>query len=180
VAGEAYISSVIPCLILCTVLPLKALWIPLQRGVFVIHKPIVRVGMTVVESIVLILSLLLLAPMLAEKGIALSRVIAGVTALTMAQLVLRRTIGLGLPWAQAFLSVTFAAVMAGIVLALQMWNNNLFLTPVYALAGILAFLVLVHVFNSKNYYAALNTVLPFHLPDPVGWVINRMTRRSSS
>ncbi|RLA59106.1 MAG: hypothetical protein DRR04_09320 [Gammaproteobacteria bacterium] len=180
VAGQAYIASVIPCLILCSVLPLKALQIPLIRGIFVIHPPMVRVVMTVIESVVLILTLFLLAPPLAENGIALSRVVAAATALVMAQLVLRRTIGLGLPWGQAVLSFSFSVVMAGLILGLQLWNNNLFATPAYALAGILVFLVLVHFFNSKAYYEVLNTVLPFQLKDPVLHVINSMTRRSES
>ena len=124
------------------------------------------------------LSLFLLAPPMVENGIALSRVVAAATALIMAQLVLKRTIGLGLPWGQAFLSVTFSAVMAGIVLGMQFWNNNLYATPVYALVGILVFLILVHIFNSKAYYEVINTVLPFKLNDPVDMVLHSRTKRS--
>ena len=178
VAGQEYMASVVPCLILCTVLPLKALQIPLNRGIFVIHPPMVRVVMTMIESAVLILSLFLLAPLLAENGIAMSRVVAAASALIMAQLVLKRTIGLGLPWGQAVLSVTFSAVMAGIVLGMQFWNNNLYATPVYALVGILVFLILVHIFNSKAYYEVINTVLPFKLNDPVDMVLHSRTKRS--
>jgi O-antigen/teichoic acid export membrane protein len=180
VAGQAYLGSVIPCLILCSVLPLQALQIPLGRGIFVIHPPMVRVVMTVIETAVLLLSLFLLAPPLAENGIALSRVIAASSALVMALLVLRKTIGLGLPWGQAALSVAFSLAMAGTMLGLQMWNKNLFLTPAYALAGILVFLLLVHIFNSKAYYKVLNTVLPFHLDDPIGSARHMVNRRRTS
>ena len=177
VAGKAYMASVIPCLILCSVLPMQALLIPLGRGIFVIHPPMVRVIMTMIESTVLILSLFLLAPLLAENGIALSRVFAAATALILAQLVLRRTIGLGLPWGQAARSAAFSLVMAGTILGLQMWNSNLLATPAYALAGILVFLVLVHIFNSKAYYGVINTVLPFHLNDPLDAVRHMIDRR---
>jgi O-antigen/teichoic acid export membrane protein len=170
VAGNAYLASVIPCIILCAVLPLQAFLIPLSRGIFVIHQPMVRVVMTVIESIALILSLVLLVPLLAENGIALSRVVAAISALVMALLVLRKTIGLGLPWGQAAQTAGFALVLAGIVVGLQKWHSNLWLTPAYALVGVLVFLVLVHVFNSKVYYMTINTVLPIHLADPIATV----------
>lgn len=177
VAGQAYMASIIPCIILCTIMPLQILQIPLGRGIFVIHPPMVRVSMTVIETVVLLLALSLLGPLMGVNGIALSRVVAAASALVMALLVLKRTIGLGLPWGQAALSTTFSVAMAGTMWGLQVWNNSLPATPVYTLAGILVFLVLVHIFNSKAYYEVLNTVLPFHLNDPIRSVLKIFTRR---
>jgi O-antigen/teichoic acid export membrane protein len=180
VAGKAYMASVIPCIILCSVLPLQAYQIILGRGIFVIHPPMVRVAMTAIESIFLILSLVFLVPLLAENGIALSRVVAASSAVVMAMLVLRKTLGLGLPWGQAARTATFSMAMAGTLLGLQRLHNNLFVTPAYALAGILVFLVLVHIFNSKAYYESINTILPFHLKDPITLVLNLIRPRRES
>lgn len=180
VAGKEYMASVIPCIILCSALPLQAYQIILGRGIFVIHPPMVRVAMTAIESIFLILSLVLLVPLLAENGIALSRVVAAGSAVVMAMLVLRKTIGLRLPWGQAAQTAAFATAMAGTLLGLQKLHNNIYVTPAYALAGILVFLVLVHIFNSKAYYEVLNKVLPFHLKDPVGWALRMGHHRHDS
>jgi len=179
VAGQEYLASVIPCIILCAVLPLQALQIPLGRGIFVIHPPMFRVVMTVVETVVLLLSLFALAPLLAENGIALSRLVAAGGALLMALLVLKKTIGLGLHWGQAALSAAFSLAMAGTMLGLQSWNNSLWASPAYALAGILVFLFLVHLFNAKAYYEVLNTVTPFHLNDPVRSALHLLGRRKA-
>lgn len=173
VAGKAYMGAVVPCLILCMVLPLLALQIPPGRGIFVLHPPYVRVLMTIAESAVLIASMFVLAPMLKENGIALSRVLATASALVVTLLVLRRTLGLGMPWGQAALSALFSLIMAGVMLALQGWINNLWLAPLYAVAGIVVFLVLVSLFNSRPYWEVVNTVLPFHLQDPVRFIFGR-------
>jgi len=180
VAGNAYMDAVVPCLILCAVLPIQALQIPLGRGIFVIHPPKVRVLMTVVESVVLIACLFVLAPLFSENGIALSRVIAAGAGLVMALLVLRKSIGLGLPWNQAALSALFAAIMAGVMLALQSWTSNLWFAPVYAMAGILVFLVLVSLFNSRAYYAIVNTVMPFTFKDPIRMIIRPRSQHTDS
>jgi O-antigen/teichoic acid export membrane protein len=177
VAGTDYMGAVVPCLILCAVLPLQALQIPLGRGIFVIHPPMVRVFMTMIESVVLIASLFALAPLFAENGIALSRFIAAGASLVLALLVLRKSIGLGLPWGQAALSAVFSSLMAGILLGLQSWNNNLWFTPLYALAAIGVFLVLVSLFNSKPYYQVVNTVMPFPLVDPFRSAARLLSRR---
>jgi len=180
VAGPDYLDAVIPCLILCTVLPIQALQIPLGRGIFVLHPPVVRVGMTIVESLVLIGSLFVLAPLFGVNGIALSRILPAVVALLMALLVLRKSIGLDLPWGQAALSSLFAVVMAGIMLVLQNWNNNLWFAPAYAIAGILVFLILVSLFNSRAYYEVVNTVMPFPLKDPIRMIFRSRSRPSDS
>ncbi|MEN8007131.1 MAG: oligosaccharide flippase family protein [Candidatus Krumholzibacteriota bacterium] len=178
VAGKAYLGAIVPSVILCAVLPLQALQLPLARGIFVIHQPKVRVIMTMIESAVLIISLFILTPLLEENGIALSRFVAAAGALLMSLLVMRKSIGLGLPWGQAALSALFAAIMAGVMLALQSWNNNLLLAPAYAVAGIGVFLILVSLFNSRAYYEVVNTVMPFHLPDPVRATARALARRS--
>jgi O-antigen/teichoic acid export membrane protein len=180
VAGQAYMASVVPCLILCAVQPIQALHIPLSRSIFVIHPPMTRVILTVIESVILLLSLYILVPLLAVNGIALSRVVAAGAALLMALLVLKRTIGLGLPWGQAALSTVFSAAMAGTMLGLQSWNGNIFFTAAYGAIGAVVFLILVNIFNSKAYYEVLNTVLPFRINDPVGALRGMINSRGRS
>ena len=66
------------------------------------------------------------------------------------------------------------------MLGLQNWNSNIFATPAYAVAGVLVFLILVNIFNSKAYYEVLNTVLPFRLTDPIGWLGSLLNRGDRS
>lgn len=170
VAGPAYTDAVVPCILLCLAQLILTLNIPLARGIFITRPPLTRVAMTVIETVALIISLVILAPPLGANGVALSRIPAGGAALLAAYFVLRRTLGLGLPWRQIGFSLLAALPMAALMLGLQVRNDSLFAVPAFAVLGVLLFLGIVSLTNSEVFYQTLNSILPFRLVDPLRWV----------
>ncbi len=173
VAGRAYTAAILPCLILCAAQLVQVMNLPLARGIFVTSPPLTRVRLTVVESIALVAGLVVFAPPLAENGVALSRVVAGAAAMTAAFLVVKRTLGIGLPWHKVGLSLVAAAPMAALVLGLQTWRPEIYFVPLYALAGVLVFLLIVSATNSEAFYGTLNSILPFRVADPLRFLKRR-------
>jgi O-antigen/teichoic acid export membrane protein len=178
VAGREYAAAVIPCLLLCATLPIQAVQLPFARGIFVLHPPLVRVGMTVLESVVLITCLLLLASPMAEIGIAASRLIAAMAGLGLAVAVMRRSLGAGLDWSHAALSTVASGAMLAVMLLVQRWNDSVFASPLVAAAGAATFLGATSLLHSKTFYEAVNQVSPFRIKDPLRYVAGRLAGRN--
>lgn len=176
VAGKAYTDAVVPCILLCLAQLITTLNIPLARGIFITRPPLTRVALTVIESVALIISLFIFAPLLGATGVALSRLPAGGAALLAAYFVLRKTLGLGLPWRQIGLALSASLPMAALILGLQTRQDSLFAVPAFAGLGVLLFLGIVTMTNSEAFYQTLNSILPFRMDDPLRWVWRRVHR----
>lgn len=176
VAGANYRDAVLPGIVLCLAQLVQVLQIPLSRTIFVTRPPTTRVLLTTVESVVLIGALFVLTPLLEAVGVAASRLTSVAAAFAACVLVLRRYIDLGLPWSQLVRTGFASLVMAGLMLFLSHRSASVFLAPVHALAAVVAFLLVVSVVNSRSFYAALDTVAPFTVVDPVRWLAGRLFR----
>jgi O-antigen/teichoic acid export membrane protein len=176
IAGPAYTDAVLPCIILCLTTLVRILAGPVGRGVFLTHPPTTRVYLTVVETAVLILGLFLLAPSFLSTGVALSRLVSAFAVLLPNYILLKRSLDIGIPFRQFLLSLIASLIMLSIILLLYFWNTSLLLLPVWAVAGVGAFFLVVTLTNSRVFYETLNTISPFRVVDPCRWVIGRVAR----
>jgi len=167
VAGPSFEAAIVPGMILCLMQLVRIFVVPVSRGVFVIRPPLTRVTITIFESGFLISSLFLLVPLLAEPGVAISRLVAALVTFICSFVVLRRDLRVILPWRQLVISTLVSSAMAATVLIGLLSNTNLIFAPLFALAGVFVFLVLTRIFQAKSFFRDLEIALPFDLPAPL-------------
>lgn len=164
VAGPGFETAIIPAMILCLMQLARILAVPVGRGVFVTHPPIARVLITTIESAFLLASLALLGPLLAVPGVAISRFIAAVTMFVCSFVVLRKHLQIQIPWRRLALSGLVSTAMTATVLAGVLWKDNLLLAPLFALAGLIVFLVLTWLLQAEEFCDTLEKTLHWKLP----------------
>lgn len=178
VGGGAYESAVVPSMILCSVQLLQFYQIPASRGVFVLRSPMSRVSITIAESVVLITSLLFLAPRFAVVGVTISLLLATCVSWVVSTALFRRALGSPMHWNQLLRTLLASGVMVGAMIALQGVYGSLLAAAAIAVAGIVIFLVVVSVTNSREFYKALSFALPFDIFDPVRYVVGLVSPRA--
>lgn len=164
VAGPAFEAAILPGIVLCMRQLGSFFVVPIGRGLFLTRPPLTRMLVTAVESLFLILSLILLMPLLAELGVAISRVVAALTTLTVSYLVLRRHLTIQIPWQRLAISIFTSSSMLGIVLLGVMSNHSLLMAPLFFAAGIIVFAILTWLLQVNVFLGDLEKALPFSLP----------------
>lgn len=173
VAGPEYSGAIIPSIILCLVQLVQLYVAPVGRGLLVFRRPYLRVVSTAGESIAMLGGLVLLAPRYEEVGVTISLLIGGLAAFWVSDRLLRGALEYRFPMKQFLTSAFASAVMMTVFLVCHYTGWPWYYAPVYGLIGVVLFAVLVSVTNSRVYYATLNSVSPFAIPDPVRWITGR-------
>lgn len=176
VAGPGFEAAVLPGMILCMMQLVRILAVPLSRGVFVTNPPMTRVVITTIESAFLIASLVLLVPLIAEPGVALSRFVAALAMAVCSFIVLHRTSKVRFPWGRMAVSTLLSAAMAATVLAGVLTIDSNAFSPLVALAGLIVFLLLTWMFQADAFITALEKALPMGLPGPLKRFAERRRR----
>jgi O-antigen/teichoic acid export membrane protein len=167
VAGPGFEVAILPGMILCLMQLVRIFAVPPSRGVFVTRTPITRVMITTVESASLIISLVVLVPLIAEPGVAISRLVAALAMLVASFVILNKRLHITFPWKPLAVSTSISTAMAATILAGIISVDNIMLSPVFAIAGVIVFLFLTWMFQAKEFFGALDQAVPFDVPTPL-------------
>ena len=173
VAGPGFKAAILPGMILCLMQLIRILAVPISRGVFVTRPPLTRVLITTIESVFLIVTLVLLVPLLAEPGVAISRLVAALATIICSYVVLSKHLQIQLPWRRLAVSGFVSSLMTLTVLVGVSSNDNVLLTPLFVLAGVTVFFALTWLVQAEEFFGALEQTLPFNLPGS----LKRLTHR---
>ena len=171
-AGHGYMDAVLPSIILCFAILILFIRIPLGRAIFILMSPKYRLKITILESFCILFFLLVLTPFLREKGVALSRCIASIISGLYAYFLLSSLFSLKVFFKDILKTLIAPMSLACCLLVLQFINFKLILLPIYFLASVLLFLILVGIFYRDRFYRTINILLPFEIPDPLNWASN--------
>ncbi len=165
VAGPGFEAAILPGIVLCIMQLGRLFVVPIGRGVFLTRPPLTRMLVTTVESIFLIVSLILLMPILAELGVAISRVIAALTTLICSYWVLKRHLAIKFPWRRIIISFFTSSSMLAVILFGVMTNHSLTMAPIFIAGGITVFVILTWLFQASVFLGDLEKAVPFPLPN---------------
>jgi len=173
VAGPGFEAAILPGIVLCMRQLSSFFVVPIGRGLFLTRPPLTRMLVTVVESIFLIVSLILLMPLLAELGVALSRVVASITTLVVSYFVLKRHLTIQIPWKRIAISFFTSSAMLGVILIGVMSNHSLLMAPIFVAAGITVFVILTLLLQRSVFLGDLQKALPYSLP---GFILRQIKK----
>lgn len=166
IAGSEYTDAVVPAMLLCGMQLVRVFNLTIGRGVFVIKPPKFRVMLTTIESVILILCLVVLTPLMAERGVATSRLFSALVGWAATYVLLRRSIGPTFPVGQTLSALVAGGGMTAVMLVLHSLQPHLVWAPVHAIAGVGLFLAIISILNTDGFYGTLGDVLPSRVRRP--------------
>jgi O-antigen/teichoic acid export membrane protein len=140
--GPKYMGAVVPCIILCLGVVVRMYFYPIRRGIFILWPSMTRFKIAVLETIIVIVSLLIFTPAWKVNGIALSWLIGIITASLTTYFILKKGLDFKLPLKDSLLSLFISSMMAYVLIICQIINFSLVLLPLYACAAVFTFIIL--------------------------------------
>jgi O-antigen/teichoic acid export membrane protein len=180
IAGEGYNESIAPGMILSFGLLIGFSWrSSFGRALFLLHPSASRLKLTAVDAITLVGFLFFFTQWFDVLGVALSRVISNSAAGIYCYIRIKNQ--LKLDKNKAFIGTVFisSVLMAAIIYSGQNSSINIFLLPVFCLAGILVFIIIINRTFSNIFYDAVNSVIPVKIQDPIKYLSKKILKRTT-
>jgi len=168
IAGQKYLEAVFPAIFLFTTILINFFWRPtIGRPIFILRPSMNRFKLTLIESVLLLVSLLLFTRPFGVTGVASARLVACAITGIYAFFVIKKSIRIKIPIKEVTTSLVASLSICVVILLGQSFYYSYLMVPIYCLSGMLMFLVIINMSISEEYYSAINSVLPFKVKDPV-------------
>jgi O-antigen/teichoic acid export membrane protein len=148
VVGDAYMSGVVPLMVLCLAFALTAIGLALSPMLTALAKTRAVMWINLVSAAVGLVSAYVLLPVMGIIGASVARGIATVASLGLTMFVLKRMDAMGVDVEMTWKSLVAGAAMAGVLIAAQMLSYSRILLPVYALLGVIVYMLLLRALNA--------------------------------
>jgi O-antigen/teichoic acid export membrane protein len=146
--GEAYAGGVVPLMVLSLAFVLTAFGLALSPMLTALAKTREVMWITIFSVLLGLVSAYILLPFLGIVGASVARGVATVASLGLAIFVLKRMHAMSVDVEMAWKSLVAGAVMAGVLILVQMFIYSRILLPMYALLGVIVYLLLLRILNA--------------------------------
>lgn len=171
IAGKTFMGAVVPSIFLNLSILFMFIMIPMGGAVLIFKQPVARLKLTIVESVILMIALLLLTPIFKENGAALSRLLSLAVTIVYVYFAVRKIINIRIPIRSTLLSLSISSVMMVFLIVSQMLCFSIYALPLYICGALLIFLISTSWLNADTFYSTLNSLLPFRVTDPVKYFL---------
>jgi O-antigen/teichoic acid export membrane protein len=138
--GRAYVAGSDPLMILSGIFAVTAIGITLSPMLLALAETRVASGITTGSVILSLTAAILLVPTLGMLGASVARGLGIIATTALTFLFLRRKLGLRLDLEMMFKTLAAGAIMAAIVVVVQITFYSAYLLPMYILIGAVAYL----------------------------------------